>query len=156
MKTAATVPAFASTTATSPIEMEGAARALGEPRKKVPATSPDCAAQTVWPKGAKRREEIENPAAGGLTRAQSRRVRPTGEGARVAALVPLPWGIGHTDSTTCTGGGSDQGATPASSAFTTRVNEALASSATLGLLQLTVPVPPTDGVEQVQPAEAVK
>lgn len=40
--------------------------------------------------------------------------------------------------------------------FTTSVNEALASSATLGLVQLTVPVPPTDGVEQVQPAAAVK
>src|SRR3990170_1966830 len=40
--------------------------------------------------------------------------------------------------------------------FTTRVNEALASSARLGLLQLTAPVPPTEGVEQLQPAAVVR
>src|SRR3990170_3282228 len=40
--------------------------------------------------------------------------------------------------------------------FTTRVNEALALLATLGLVQVTVPVPPTDGVEQVQLAAAVR
>jgi hypothetical protein len=44
-------------------------------------------------------------------------------------------------------------ATPAFT-FTTTVNVATADAATLGLVQLTVPVPPTTGVVQVHPAAA--
>ena len=40
--------------------------------------------------------------------------------------------------------------------LTTNVKEELASSAMLGVVQLTVPVPPTDGVEHVQPAAPLK
>jgi hypothetical protein len=39
--------------------------------------------------------------------------------------------------------------------LTTRVNEALAPAARLPMLQLTVPVPPTAGVEHDQPAAEV-
>jgi hypothetical protein len=39
---------------------------------------------------------------------------------------------------------------------TTKVNEALAPEATLGFVQLTVPVPPTDGVEHAQPGAGMK
>src|SRR5689334_7183625 len=40
----------------------------------------------------------------------------------------------------------------AASTLTTRVNTSLADAATLGLLQFTVPVAPTAGVVQLQPA----
>lgn len=40
--------------------------------------------------------------------------------------------------------------------FTTNVKDELASSAMLGSAQLTGPVPPTDGIEQVQPGAPLK